>query len=306
VAGALMSAKQYVGRFAPSPTGPLHFGSIIAALGSYLDARSNSGLWFVRIEDVDTVRVRAGSYDAILAGLEVLGLDWDGDVIYQSQRSNTYDSTLTKLQSTNLVYPCFCPRKLVKGRPYPGTCRDLPTIPQRQHALRIRTNSEPIAFEDIIQGKCSQCIEKETGDFIVFRSDGLHTYHLVSVIDDNRQGITHVVRGADLLDSTPPQIYLGKVLGLKAPCYCHLPVVVDSQGRKYSKQNHAEDILLKTDPVKILVNALRFLGQEPDDKLETGTVEDVLQSGIENWKMSKVPKRQTISIDRLLQQITKP
>ena len=282
--------QQYIGRFAPSPTGSLHFGSILAALASYLDAKRNNGLWLLRIDDLDTPRLEPGADARILAGLEKLGMQWDGDVLYQSQRHEAYSDAINQLKSKELLYNCHCTRKLVAGKPYSGTCSQLSLGTERQYAVRVKTEAEPCILHDLIQPDFKQNLNKDVGDFIVKRSDGLYAYHLAVVLDDAYQQISHIIRGADLMDSTPRQIYLQKMLGLKTPLYAHFPVATDLYGAKISKQFGAIDVLSTNQPTAILFNALNFLNQKPDSNLLGATVDDVIQWGRENWILSNVPK----------------
>ena len=289
-------SSPYTGRFAPSPTGPLHFGSVVAALGSYLQARKQNGRWLVRMEDVDIPRIQPGASDAILRGLEALGLYWDGDIIYQSQRESIYKDAISKLAGRNLTYGCACTRKEVTGERYAGTCRNGIPSGKQARSLRILTNTDEIRFDDEIQGQYRQNVEDEVGDFIILRGDGLTSYHLAVVTDDACQGVTEIVRGCDLLDSTPRQIYLQRLLDLPTPNYIHLPVAIDAQGRKISKQNHAEAVLTEH-PIPVLYNALKFLGQEPVKDLCGGNIEDVIQWGIDHWSLVKVPGCMTIEVN---------
>jgi glutamyl-Q tRNA(Asp) synthetase len=256
----------YTGRFAPSPTGPLHIGSLIAALASWLDARAAGGRWRVRIEDLDRPRCMPGAADAILRTLERLGLHWDGEVIYQSARIECYRAALERLQAH--TYWCGCTRREVADSSlglasdgahiYPGTCRA--RAPRERRALRVRTTPEPIAFVDRLQGRCEQVLERDIGDFVLWRADGQFAYQLAVAVDDAEQGVSDVVRGADLLDSTPRQMYLQQLLGYATPRYMHVPVALDSAGDKLSKQTGAAPV--EADP-QSLARALRFLGQ-PD------------------------------------------
>ncbi len=284
------SQVKYVGRFAPTPSGPLHFGSIIAALGSYLDARHHQGRWLLRIDDLDTPRLQAGADDKILAALETLGLHWDGMVVYQSRRHEAYQHALANLQSRDLLFPCYCPRKLVKGRPYPGTCRQREVEKDRQHALRIKVAPGTVVLHDLIQTEYRQNLLDEVGDFIIRRADGLYAYHLAVVLDDAWQGITHIVRGADLMASTPRQIYLQQQLAVELPVYAHLPLAVSQTGVKISKQSMAKDVLLLGAPNTVLFNCLNFLGQQPEADLSQAPVRELIQWGIEHWQLSRVPK----------------
>ncbi len=248
----------YRGRFAPSPTGPLHFGSLVAAVCSWLDARAHGGEWLVRIEDVDEPRCRPHWGDEILRTLERLGLLWDGGVVWQSRRKEVYREALERLKRAGLAYPCACSRREAGGR-YSGRCRN--GLPEGAVARAWRFLARPgrVGFPDRWQGWFEQDVEAEAGDFILLRADGCFAYQLAVVVDDAGQGVTHVVRGADLLDSTPRQILLQKALGLPQPLYLHHPVAVDGAGRKLSKQNRAPAL----DPSRDCGNlraALAFLG----------------------------------------------
>jgi len=222
----------------------LHFGSLVAALGSFLEARRWDSEWLVRIEDVDVSRAVPGAADAILRALERCELFWDGPVLYQSQRTEAYRAALERLSSAELAYPCTCSRRELAMNPrgsdggpiYPGHCRVGVRQPDRPRAIRLRTTDAPLAFRDAVQGEFRQCLASEVGDFVVRRADGLFAYQLAVVVDDADQGVTQVVRGSDLLDSTPRQIYLQRLLGLPTPEYAHLPVAVDGRGNKLSKQ----------------------------------------------------------------------
>ena len=237
----------YVGRFAPSPTGALHFGSLTAALASWLDARRAGGRWLVRMEDLDAPRVMPGAADAILRQLENIGLAWDGAIVYQSARLDLYEDAIESLQAH--CYPCACTRKELEdsalaidgSRIYPGTCRGGLAPGKAARALRVRTDGEPIRFTDRVQGEVSQCLERDIGDFVVQRADGLYAYQLAVVVDDAEQEITDVVRGADLLDSTTRQIHLQRLLGSATPRYLHLPVATNAAGEKLSKQTQATE-----------------------------------------------------------------
>lgn len=285
----------YRGRFAPSPTGPLHFGSIIAALGSYLQAKSKNGLWFVRIEDIDIPRIRPGAAENILHTLETLGLHRDGEVIIQSQRAHVYSDILEHLAHQGWIYPCVCTRRETSGRPYAGTCRMGTPVKKKVPSLRLRVNHDLTGFNDAVQGRFQQNLADDVGDFIVRRADGIHAYHLAVVADDHFQGITEVVRGSDLLDATPRQIYLQKLLGYGTPAYCHLPVATDRRGRKISKQNHAPRIDSATGTT-VLYQALRFLGQQPPHELANSSSEEVVQWGIRHWNPSTIPRQMTIPV----------
>ncbi len=283
------------GRFAPSPTGPLHFGSVVAAVASYMQAKNQRGKWLVRMDDVDSPRNQAGADTAILKTLEILGLHWDSEVLFQSHRQEAYLEALEILSDKKLVYRCTCTRKQLQGTAYPGTCRHQAHDPDQQHSLRIITNQSPTKFNDEIQGHFQQDLETEIGDFIVHRADGLVAYHIATVVDDAWQGITEIVRGADLLDSTPRQIYLQQLLNYPMPSYAHLPVAVNEHGYKLSKPHHTRPVN-DTEPVAILFTALDFLGQQPDKVLLQGNVEEIIQWGIKHWSMNRIPRLSKLEI----------
>ena len=260
-----------VGRFAPSPTGPLHLGSLVAAAGSWLFARISGGKWLVRMEDLDAPRVVAGSADEILQALERYGLTWDGDVVYQSQRTALYDGALGTLRARNLVFDCGCSRADLQraasaplGREpvYPGTCREGLPPGRIARAIRFRAPDEVIAFDDIVAGSVEENVSTDTGDFVIRRADGVYAYQLAVVVDDAAQGVTQVVRGADLLASTPRQISLQRALGLPTPQYVHLPLVTNAEGAKLSKRDSAFPLpdLDEKRIGKTLALALRILG----------------------------------------------
>ncbi len=284
------------GRFAPSPTGPLHAGSLVAALGSYLEARRRGGQWGVRIEDVDTPRTVPGAADAILRALERCALFWDGPVLYQSQRMERYRAVLEFLENAGLAYPCTCTRRELAGYPrardggpiYPGTCRGGVRQPNRSRAIRLRVTDKPVGFQDALQGLYRQRLAREVGDFVIRRADGLFAYQLAVVVDDADQGVTQVVRGSDLLDSTPRQIYLQRLLSLPTPHYTHLPVALDAGGEKLSKQTHAPP-LDEHQPSAALVAALRFLGQQPPAELARESPVLVLRWALAHWRLEQVP-----------------
>ena len=273
----------YVGRFAPSPTGPLHFGSLVAAVASYCDAKVNHGKWLLRIEDLDKPREIAGAADTILRQLEAFGFEWDGEIIYQSQRHAFYTEAFQQLNAQHLLYPCTCTRKEItdssqqwgiEGVIYPKTCLTHALKPLAPSAWRIKTNATPIQFEDAIQGTLSQQLNEAVGDFILKRADGLFAYQLAVVVDDAAQDITHIVRGADLLASTPRQIYLQQLLQLNTPHYAHVPLACNAAGEKLSKQTLAKSIDASQANQR-LFEALSFLGQHPPDELKNATMADL-------------------------------
>ena len=295
----------YIGRFAPSPTGPLHFGSLIAATASYLCAKTHSnGKWLLRIEDVDTQREQKGASISIIKSLEVYGFIWDDEIIYQNQQSNIYNAALESLKDH--VYPCSCTRKELResaasstkySYTYPGYCRDgIKNKATVNHSIRVRTNHEPVCFFDKCQPqKFCQDIEQEVGDFILKRSDGLYAYHLAVVVDDGLQQINQVVRGADLFDNTPRQIYLQGLLGLPHPEYLHFPVAIDSEGKKLSKQNFSPEIA-SAEKRATLIKALQFLGQTPPKTSNFSSLDDLWQWAIQNWDSTKIPQVMTRQI----------
>lgn len=285
----------YRGRFAPSPTGPLHFGSLVAALASYLEARQQQGEWLLRMEDLDTPRNMPGAADAILRSLEALGFEWDGSVVYQSERHDLYAAALARLQEGGLVYPCGCTRKEIadsaihgiEGAIYPGTCRSGLPPGKTARAWRIRAENRTIGFDDAIQGHVAQNLARDIGDFVLKRADGFYAYQLAVVVDDADQAITHVVRGADLLDSTPRQIYLQQVLGLPAMHYAHIPVVLNAQGEKLSKQTQAAAVDDRQ-PATQLWQALDFLQQSPPAAIRNAPLADIWQWADQNWQLSRI------------------
>jgi glutamyl-Q tRNA(Asp) synthetase len=286
-------ARGYCGRFAPSPTGPLHFGSLIAALASFLDARANGGRWLVRIEDLDPPREVPGAADDILRTLEAYELHWDGSVLKQSERSDSYDAALEQLRAAGLAYPCSCSRTEVESAVYPGTCRNGPKHSEPPHAIRFRAASEPVVFEDAIQGVVSLSVADDCGDFVVRRKDGLYAYQLAVTVDDAAQGITHVVRGADLLTSTPRQILLQGALGLEAHTYAHVPLAVDRFGRKLSKSSTAPALSLQGSSfgagiTGTLWQALAFLGQAPPPAMRSGSISELKEWAVRHWQRTAV------------------
>ena len=281
----------YVGRFAPSPTGPMHFGSLVAAVSSYLDAKFNNGLWLVRVEDLDPPREPAGASELILNQLLTLGLEWDKEVLFQSKRIDAYQSALDELSEKSLTYRCDCTRGSIraKGAIYDGYCRTRIKAPRQNFAIRVRTSNTPIRFRDEIRGAFEQNLEKDVGDFVILRKDNLFAYHLAVVVDDDFQQITHIIRGSDLIDSTPRQIYLQKELGLKTPNYAHIPIAVNDQDVKLSKQNFSQGIEIKNASA-LVFKSLKFLGQDPPSVMIKASVQEQLQWAICNWDIHAVPK----------------
>ncbi len=286
----------YVGRFAPSPTGPLHFGSLIAAAGSFLEARGHGGRWLLRIEDVDTPRCVPGAAAAILRTLERFGFEWDGEVLWQSLRHTAYDAALARLDALGALFPCACSRRELAdsalardgSRVYPGTCRNGLAAGRSARAWRVRVRGA-VDFVDAVQGPQHEDLEGEVGDFIVRRADGLYAYQLAVVVDDADSGVTDVVRGADLLDSSARQCYLQDLLGLPRPRYAHLPVATNAAGEKLSKQTLATAV--DTLPAAAaLVAALRFLGQNPPTALAHAALDEVWQWARAHWTLAAVPR----------------
>jgi len=282
----------YVGRFAPSPTGPLHFGSLVAAVASYLQARQAGGRWLLRIEDIDPPREQPGAAEAILKALVAYGFEWDGDVIYQSAARKSHEAIVATLLSRGLAYPCGCSRSDLAELPggplgsiYPGTCRS--GCDAEQTAIRIRTTDERLSFVDSLQGEFSQRLEIESGDFVIRRKDNLIAYQLAVVADDEHEGITEVVRGLDLLDSTPRQIWLQKLLGFRTPAYAHIPVITDPSGAKLSKNTGASGIPVE-DPGPTLLAALEALRQEPPQALERAPVGNIWQWAMSHWEIGRL------------------
>ncbi len=289
-----------IGRFAPSPTGPLHFGSLLAALASYCEAKSQGGRWLVRMEDIDKPREMAGTADHILHTLEAFGFEWDGGVVYQSQRTPLYQEALGQLKAKSLIYNCDCSRKEIAdsaqqgidGLVYPGTCRHK-TAFKIPHASRVIVNNAPITFTDAIQGEIQQNLAKDVGDFVLKRVDGLFAYQLGVVVDDFEQGITNILRGADLLDSTPRQIYLQQLLGHPTPQYAHIPVASNVAGEKLSKQTMAPEINAAQASI-LLTQALDFLGQQAPKDLSKQSANDILQWAKQHWNITKVGQQRSI------------
>lgn len=284
----------YVGRFAPSPTGALHFGSLVAAVASWLDARAAGGTWRVRIEDVDRVRCVPGAAEAILATLERLGLEWDGAVTWQSRNTAAYETALEMLRARGCVYRCRCSRREIadsalrgiEGAIYPGTCRARAIADDEPYAERFRATDTDVAFDDRVQGRIVQNVAHAIGDFVLRRRDGLHAYQLAVLVDDAAEGVTDVVRGADLLASTPRQILLQRALGYATPRYLHVPVATDARGEKLSKQTLAHPVDAAA-PAVALRAALRFLGQEAPDG---ANVRDLLGQAARAWDVDRIPR----------------
>ena len=287
-----MSESHYIGRFAPSPSGELHFGSLIAALGSYLQARARQGKWLVRIEDIDPPREVPGAAETILRQLEHYGLHWDDAVLWQSTRHEAYRERLAWLRAQGLSYNCTCTRARIQsaGGVYDGHCRRLNNGPENA-AVRILQRSPVTRFHDLLSGEIHADERLAREDFIIHRRDGLFAYNLAVVVDDHFQGVTEIVRGADLVEPTVRQISLYHQFGWTAPDYIHLPLAVNAQGLKLSKQNHAP-ALPDGDPRPVLIDALRFLNQNVTNEWQDLRIDELLKMAIANWTLRAVPKIQ--------------
>ena len=280
------------GRFAPSPTGPLHFGSLVAALGSLLDARRRGGRWLVRIEDLDTPRNAAGAGDSILRDLERFAMHWDGEVVRQSGRAELYAQALDTLASRGWTFECGCSRRDLVDGIYPGTCRDGLPAGRAARSVRFRVPAGKVEFHDAVQGVAAQRVQSEVGDFVVLRADRIVAYHLAVVVDDAAQRVGEVVRGCDLLDSTPRQILIQRALGLATPEYVHLPVAVNADRNKLGKRSRAPSVAAEP-PGVVLADALEFLGQRPPSELARAPAREIVAWGIEHWDRARVPRRRT-------------
>lgn len=282
----------YTGRFAPSPTGPLHFGSLVAAAASFLDAKANNGHWLVRIEDLDKPREVAGAAKDILTTLTAYGFEWNGDVLYQSQRSQVYQAALDQLKDNQWIYQCTCSRKEIadtstqmgiEGLIYPNTCLNHPIKPKAATAWRIKTDDQTICFEDRMQHQQCQNLKHHIGDFILKRADGLFAYQLAVVVDDAAQKVTHIVRGADLLHSSIRQIFLQQKLALTTPSYMHVPIVKNTHGEKLSKQTQAEPISNRQ-ILPNLIKAFTFLNLNPPPAIHGASIEECWSWAIAQWQ----------------------
>ncbi|WP_440878212.1 tRNA glutamyl-Q(34) synthetase GluQRS [Vibrio natriegens] len=277
----------YVGRFAPSPSGPLHFGSLVAALGSYFQAKANHGSWLVRIEDLDPPREMPGATQAILEALQAYQLHWDGEVVYQSQRHHLYQAQIDTWLENGDAYYCQCTRKQIKqhGGFYPGTCRDKNL---KEGAIRLKMTKPIASFFDLKHGTIQIPEQLVNEDFIIKRRDGLFAYNLAVVLDDIDQGVTEVVRGADLIEPTGRQISLYQILGQPEVCYLHLPLAIDDNGNKLSKQNHATAIDIDN-PKPALLKAMTFLGFDIPEEIRASDITNILRWGSENWQLEQLP-----------------
>ena len=293
-----MTAEQVVGRFAPSPTGPLHLGSLVAAVGSYCLARQAGGRWLLRMEDLDAPRVVPGAADEILFALDKLGLHWDEEIVWQSRRVEAYQAAVEKLRDQGQVFDCACSRKEIlmsaphpgeEGPVYPGTCR--PGLPagRKPRALRIIVPDRQICFTDGVFGPMQQVLSEAVGDFVLRRADGMFAYQLAVVVDDAASHINQVVRGADLLSSTPRQIFLHACLGSPVPEYIHLPLLTDRQGEKISKRHGVVSFDPKVNPSALIVRALSLLGQIVPEEIGKSAPAEVLEWACRNLDRKRIP-----------------
>ena len=302
---AVSAAGAYRGRFAPSPTGPLHLGSLLAAVGSWLDARAAGGEWLLRIEDIDPPREPAGASDQILRALEAFALHWDGPVLFQGRSREAFDVALQQLQEAGWAYPCDCSRSDIAaanralGREahqvYPGTCRARRVGPGSTKVLRVRTTGDDLGIEDRLQGAFRQRLEEDVGDFVVRRREGFIAYQLAVVVDDAAQGITDVVRGIDLLDSTPRQLWLQRLLGLPTPRYMHLPIIVAAGGEKLSKQTGAPALDLAR-ASELAWQVLDCLGQAPPPELRGAAPAELWAWAVPRWRPQQLAGSRSIPV----------
>lgn len=293
-----MPNQPVIGRFAPTPSGPLHFGSLVTAVASYCHAKAHQGQWLLRIEDVDSPRNVSGAADNILITLEAFGFEWDKQVEYQSDRFDHYQQTLQSLIDRRLCYACECSRRTLReanaesgplGLIYPGICRNK-KLNQSDHSIRVNTSGcNPVSYIDQVCGEVEFDIEKQLGDFVLRRVDDIYAYHLAVVIDDEHQNINQIVRGADLLEATTLHLFLQRLLGYRSPEYLHIPLVRNAKGDKLSKQTGAQAID-SFDKIELLIEALKTLGQVVDNGLTRASVKEILESAIENWDYLNIPK----------------
>ena len=290
----MSTSSAYTGRFAPTPSGYLHFGSLVAALASYLDARAVGGRWLLRMEDLDPPREVPGAQDAILRTLETYGFEWDGAVERQSARHGAYAAAVDTLLARDLAYACTCSRKQLEGQPiYPGTCRDAGHGPATA-AIRLRVPDAEYRFVDRVQGAFAQNLAREVGDFVIRRRDGLYAYQLAVVLDDAWQGVTDILRGADLLDSTPRQLYLQELFGLPQPRYLHIPLLLQPDGHKLGKSYRSPPLPADQAPA-LLTRALRALGQQPPAELAHGNAREVLNWGVRHWNPAAILRQPSLA-----------
>jgi glutamyl-Q tRNA(Asp) synthetase len=296
--GKRPDTADYVGRFAPSPTGDLHLGSLYTAAASFLDARANGGRWLVRVEDLDAPRVVPGSVDGILRTLSRFGFAWDGELVRQSDRGDRYAAALEDLRARGLTFQCSCSRlQLKEDERYPGHCRNGPLKPGTPCATRIRVDEATIQFTDRIQGRFRQDVAAAVGDMLVRRRDQLFSYVLAVVVDDAAQRVTHVVRGADLLDNTPRQIHLQRLLGLDAPVYAHVPLLMEPDGRKLAKSSRSVQLDAST-PLPLIIKVFDLLNLSPPPELGQATIPEAWGWATAKWNIDRLPKRLTSRLER--------
>jgi glutamyl-Q tRNA(Asp) synthetase len=276
--------QQTIGRFAPTPSGGLHLGSLCAAVASFLNSRAQGGLWKVRIDDIDKAREVSGSAKSILHVLDALGMEWDGPVVYQSQQIGNYASVIDSLIERQLLYPCICTRKKIGGKPYPGNCSNLKGLSFANNQLRLRLEESRISFDDAYLGRIEGVLKKESGDFIVKRADGVFSYDISTVIDDELMGITEIIRGADLARLTLRHIYLQNLLSFKDNNYGHIPLVCDATGKKLSKQAGATVITVNS-AQKAMVGALLHLGLYPKPEMMREPTSVLLTWALTQWQI---------------------
>ena len=290
-----VTSPAYIGRFAPTPSGHLHFGSLVAALASYLDARAAGGRWLLRMEDLDPPREMPGAQAAILESLERYGFEWDGEMQRQSDRHAAYQEAIERLLQAGLAYPCTCSRKQLEPfpGPYPGLCREAGNGLENA-AIRLRVPDREYRFTDRVQGEYAQHLGRDVGDFVIRRRDGLFAYQLAVVLDDAWQGVTDVVRGADLLDSTPRQLYLQELLGLPQPRYLHVPLIIQPDGHKLGKSYRSPPLDARVAAPQLL-RAMRALGQQPAEALKDASPREILAWGIDHWKAGRIPRTLTLA-----------
>lgn len=293
----------HAGRYAPSPTGDLHKGSLLAALAAFFQARSHKAPWYMRVDDLDTPRVIPGKSLEILNTLEAFGLHWDGAVLYQSRRNSIYEDVIARLNKGNYLFDCGCTRREARAGPYgpegpiyPGTCRYGLPAGRAPRSVRIKVGDATVAVTDGIQGHYSQCLAADIGDFVLRRADGIVAYQLATVVDDAAQGVAEVVRGADLMSSTPRQIFLNEALGHARLTYAHVPILVDRRGRKLGKSNGAL-ALDRNRRSNELVEALMLLGQTPPQGLAAESIDRIIEWGIDHWQLEAVPARTCINVE---------
>lgn len=287
----------YIGRFAPSPTGALHLGSLLSAVASYCDARARQGRWLVRIEDIDPLREVPGASTDILRTLEAYGLHWDGEVLFQSHRLDAYAAALERMMQNQHLFYCTCSRKQLSNQPvYPGTCREQKRQPATACAIKAIVPTENVCFQDALQGRFCLHFGIDAGDFVVRRKEGFFAYHLAVVVDDAEQQITDIVRGADLLDSTPYHLLLQRWLAVATPRYAHLPVLTNALGQKLSKQTFARALPHQHCSIA-LFRVLELLGQMPEPDLQWAAPHEVLDWAIQHWQLSAVPKSNALDAE---------